>query len=327
MKEFAAIEHYFRQGFVSRPDVVLGVGDDAALVSVPPEQELVISVDTLVEGVHFPKQTTAYDIGYKALAVNLSDMAAMGATPAWFTLALSCPEMSASWLQQFSQGLRDLAVQHQVSLIGGDTTCSQAGITISIQIMGLVPRSRALRRDKAKVGDAIFVTGTLGNAGLGLASVFGQVTLPEADKHPLEQSLNRPTPRVAMGQQLRELGIHCAIDVSDGLLADLGHILTASAVGARLNLTDLPLSDSLKNNVSLEQGWHLALSSGDDYELCCTVAVDKMALVQRTLPNLHHIGYIESQQGLRCIQPNGERWQPKAAGYEHFSATDSIHVK
>ena len=323
MREFAAIEHYFSQGFVSRPDVLLGVGDDAAMVNVPSDQELVISVDTLVEGVHFPKQTKAYDIGYKALAVNLSDMAAMGATPAWFTLALSCPEMSVSWLQQFSQGLRDLAIQHQVSLIGGDTTHSPAGITISIQIMGFVPHTQALRRDKAQIGDAIFVTGTLGDAGLGLASVFEQVTLPETDKHKLEQSLNRPMPRVVIGQQLRELGVRCAIDISDGLLADLGHILKASDVGACVNLTDLPLSDSLQNNVSLEQGWQLALSSGDDYELCCTVAADKMALVQQTIPDLHHIGCIESQHGLRCIQPNGELWQPKTAGYEHFSATDS----
>lgn len=319
MKEFAAIEQYFSQGFVARDDVVLGVGDDAALVQVPQNMELAISVDTLVEGVHFPTSTSAYDVGYKALAVNLSDMAAMGATPTWFTLALSCPQMDATWLQEFSQGLTDLATRHQVSLIGGDTTRSQSVITISIQVMGLVPKNQAMRRNRAKAGDVICVTGSLGNAGLGLASVQGQIDLPKKDKQFVEQCLNQPSPKIKAGQILNQLGVCCAIDISDGLLADLGHILEASQVGATLHLEKTPLSDTLKNHIPTQQAWQLALTSGDDYELCFTVSPDKIKTIQQHLPNIHQIGCIEEIKGLRCIEPNMEYWQPQKAGYEHFA--------
>ncbi|WP_353571306.1 thiamine-phosphate kinase [Candidatus Albibeggiatoa sp. nov. BB20] len=324
MKEFNVIEHYFQQGLVSRKDVILGVGDDAALVQVPRDMELAISVDTLVEGVHFPINTCAYDIGYKSLAVNLSDMAAMGATPAWFTLALSCPEINESWLQQFTQGLADLAVQHQVALIGGDTTSSKSAITISIQIMGFSAKKQALQRDKAQIGDVICVTGNLGNAGLGLASVFGEVDLPELDKQFVEQCLNRPTPWVEIGQTLSKMGVQCAIDISDGLLADLGHILTASQVGAQIYLAQIPLSNTLKNQLSTQQAWQFALASGDDYELCFTVSPDKLEQLTQHLPANHFypIGYIEAEHGLRCLQENGELWQPKQSGYEHFSKAE-----
>ncbi|MEK7989854.1 MAG: thiamine-phosphate kinase [Thiotrichaceae bacterium] len=324
MKEFNAIEHYFRQGLVARDDVILGVGDDAALLQVPANMELAVSVDTLVEGVHFPINTNPYDIAYKALAVNLSDMAAMGATPAWFTLALSCPEISEPWLQQFTQGLADLAIQHQVSLIGGDTTRSKSVMTISIQIMGFIPKNKALRRDKAQVGDTIFVTGDLGNAGLGLASSFAEIDLPEQDAQFVEQCLNRPTPRVEIGQALSKLGVQCAIDISDGLLADLGHILTASQVGATLHLAQIPLSNTLKTQLKIEQAWQFALSSGDDYELCFTVRPEKIELLAQYLSANHFypIGYIKAEQDLSCLHPNGDIWQPKRAGYEHFSEAD-----
>ncbi len=318
MKEFNVIEQYFKQGFASRNDVLLGVGDDAALLQVPDNMQLAVSVDTLVEGVHFPKQTAAYNIGYKALAVNLSDIAAMGATPAWFSLALSCPQMTATWLQQFTQGLADLAIPHQMSLIGGDTTRAPT-ITISIQIMGFIAKNKALRRDAAQVGDIICVTGSLGNAGLGLSSVLAQIHLPEFEKQFVEQCLNRPTPRVAIGQILSQLGVCCAIDISDGLLADLGHILTASQVGATLQLAQIPLSNTLQNYLTIEQAWHYALSSGDDYELCFTVPVDKIQQLQQHLANIYQIGYIEAQPGLRCLDSNGQLWQAKQTGYEHFT--------
>jgi thiamine-monophosphate kinase len=318
MKEFNAIEQYFRQGLVYRDDVRLGVGDDAALLQVPDDMELAISVDTLVENVHFPVNTRAYDIGYKALAVNLSDMAAMGATPAWFTLALSSPQLTESWLQQFTQGLTDLATQHQISLVGGDTTRSTV-LTISIQIMGFVAKNQALQRHQAQAGDVICVTGQLGNAGLGLQSVFAEIDLPAQDKQFVEQCLHRPTPRVEIGQLLSKSGVRCAIDISDGLLADLGHILTASQVGATLHLPQLPLSNTMKNHLSMHQAWQLALTCGDDYELCFTLSEQKLQQLKPILPNIYCIGQINAELGLRCLQTNGQLWQSQQAGYEHFS--------
>ncbi len=268
MTEFDVIARYFSQDFPKRADVTLEIGDDAALCSMPPDMQLAIAIDTLVEGVHFPTMTRPEDIGYKALAVNLSDLAAMGATPAWMTLALTCPQVDEVWLTKFSAGLRELAKIAQISLIGGDTTSGP--LTITVQVTGFVPPYAALQRRGAQPGDGIYVTGTLGDAGLGLASLQKRIVLPRPVLKFVESRLNRPTPRLHEGQALQRIA-NSAIDISDGLAADLGHILSASAVGASLQLENLPLSSALRDYLSPESAWNFALSAGDDYELCFTV--------------------------------------------------------
>jgi len=308
--EFDIISRYFKHK-IKRSDVILGIGDDAALCTIPPNRQLVIAIDTLVPGVHFPIKTPPEDIGYKALAVNLSDMAAMGATPAWMTLALTCPKIDETWLTKFSQGLLELADVAQVSLIGGDTT--RGPLSITIQISGLVPPHCALQRCGAQPGDGIYVTGTLGDAGLGLASVKKQVTLPGKIQAFVESRLNRPTPRLSEGQALRGIA-SSAIDISDGLVADLGHILSASGVGATIELERLPLSSALRESLPLEQAWYLALGAGDDYELCFTVPRENR------LPagSFVRIGTVEKNPGLRCLKTDGCLFMPQKMGYQHF---------
>ncbi len=315
--EFDVIANYFSQDFPKRPDVILGVGDDAALCTMPPNKQLVIAVDTLIENIHFPKKTSPEDIGYKALAVNLSDMAAMGATPAWMTLALTCPHTDETWLSKFSAGLRKLAESHEVSLIGGDTTSGP--LTITIQIIGFVPSDAALQRRGAQPGDGIYVTGTIGDAGLGLASIEKRLLLARPLQKIVETRLHRPTPRLSEGQALRGIA-SSAIDISDGLMADLGHILTASGVGATIQADNLPLSSTLRDSLSVDTAWNFALSSGDDYELCFTVAEDKETALQAALPanSYTRIGIIERRMGLRCLDSDGRMFLPQESGYEHF---------
>ncbi len=315
--EFDVIANYFSQDFPKRSDVVLGVGDDAALCSIPSDKQLVVAVDTLIENVHFPLKTRPEDIGYKALAVNLSDMAAMGATPAWMTLALTCPHIDETWLSKFSSGLRELAESSKVSLIGGDTTSGP--LTITIQIMGFVTPNSALQRSGAKSGDGIYVTGTVGDAGLGLASIEKRLVLARPLQKFVESRLHRPTPRLAEGKALRGIA-SSAIDISDGLAADLGHILKASGVGATIETDKLPLSSALRESLSAETAWNFALSSGDDYELCFTVPKDKERDLQDALPvnSYTRIGTIERRTGLRCISSNGRMFMPQESGYEHF---------
>lgn len=314
--EFDLIQQYFSHDYPQRTDVVLSVGDDAALCNVPAGQQLAISVDTLVAGVHFPLETAAEAIGHKALAVNLSDMAAMGAQPAWMTLALTCPHIEPKWLQGFAHGLRQLATAANVSLIGGDTT--RGNLTITIQIMGLVPAGQALTRSGAQVGDGIYVTGSLGDAGLGLAIVQGRATAAQADW--LTRRLSHPSPRWQAGRAL--LGIaNSAIDISDGLAADLGHILTASGVGATLIVDDLPLSTAMQAAVTQEQAWQYALTAGDDYELCFTVPAAAQALLPDLLSpaaRYSHIGTIETMTGLRCVRRDGSAFSLTQTGYQHF---------
>jgi thiamine-monophosphate kinase len=317
--EFDIIARYFKSAFPVREEIILGIGDDAALCQIPANMQLVVAIDTLVKGVHFPATTRAEDIGYKALAVNLSDLAAMGATPAWMTLALTCPQADESWLAKFSQGLLTLAQRYQVSLIGGDTTRGE--LTVTIQIAGLVPPHTALRRTGAQPGDGIYVTGTLGDAGLGLASIQQQIELPDFDKKFVESRLNRPNPRVNEGLALRGIA-SSAIDISDGLIADLGHILTANQIGASLFLEQLPLSKVLTTHLAPAQAWHLALTAGDDYELCFTVPPAQEAhlnLALKDTVSYTKIGIIEKTEGLRCWNNQGQLFVPTAAGYRHFN--------
>lgn len=318
MREFDLIKRYFQTGFPIQNNVLLGIGDDAALCTWHAEQAQVIAVDTLVAGVHFPINTAAADIAYKALAVNLSDMAAMGATPLWFTLALTLPQADETWLNEFATGLRTLAHLAHVALIGGDTT--QGPLTVTIQIHGSVPVQQALRRNNAQVGDGIYVTGTLGDAGLGLAVVQNKVEVSESIAQFVVQRLNRPSARWEIGQKLRGIA-NSAIDVSDGLVADLGHILQASGVGARLQVIDLPLSEEVRFALPPTRAYNMALTAGDDYELCFTVAPENEAALKNILNagDYTRIGTIEATPGLRCEQADGTLLNAVQRGYEHFS--------
>ena len=268
LNEFALIERYFSRSTSNRQDVILGIGDDGALLQVPSNYILAASMDTLVAGQHFPIDTSPHDIGYKSLAVNLSDLAAMGAQPSWLMLALTMPDNNAVWLEEFSGGLFELADLFNMQLVGGDTT--RGPLTITVQVQGFVPVKQALCRHGAMPGDKIYVSGTLGDAGLGLQVALGKRQIESDEKNFLLQRLNRPTPRVELGLLLRGLATS-AIDISDGLFADLSHILSKSKVGARIFADQLPLSTALRSQLPLQEAYRYALVSGDDYELCFTV--------------------------------------------------------
>jgi thiamine-monophosphate kinase len=312
--EFDIITRYFQRRQPSREDVLLGIGDDAALVKVPAGQQLAVAVDTLVAGRHFPDQTSAADIGYKALAVNLSDLAAMGAAPAWATLSLTLPAVDGAWLQGFADGFFALADEYAVALVGGDTT--RGPLSVTVQVQGFIEPGKALRRDAANPGDAVFVSGVPGEA----ACALKQMQLGEMPAETLLQRLNRPQPRVTLGKSLVGLA-SAAIDVSDGLLADLGHLLLASGCGATLWPDRLPSSPALQ---ALPAGQVLdcQLNGGDDYELCFTVPAEH----RQTLTDmragysvqLHEIGRVEAAAGLRCIYADGRSEVPDVHGYDHF---------
>jgi thiamine-monophosphate kinase len=321
LSEFSLIAQYFSKLTAPRDDVALGIGDDCAVVQCPADKQLAVSIDTLVEGVHFFADVSAESLGYKSLAVGLSDLAAMGAEPAWFTLALTLPEVNESWLQSFSRGLADLAAEHNIQLVGGDTT--RGPLTISIQVHGLLDKKQCLRRDGAQVGDLIYITGTLGDAGAALKTRL-ESWLPSAfntdDLSYLQQRLERPTPRNKLSSQLAEY-THAAIDISDGLMADLGHILERSDKGAVIQLDQLPLSPALQKLDSAE-AFQLALTAGDDYELCFTVPASLATQLEAACDNITQIGHITAEPGLKLM--NGEQEEIALAslrtGYDHFSA-------
>ena len=316
--EFDIIKTYFLNQKVKRDDVGLGIGDDAALTSVPDGMQLAVAIDTLVEGIHFPENTSAEDIAFKALAVNLSDLAAMGAEPAWFTLALTLPESNSQWLKSFASGLFSLANKYNMQLIGGDTT--RGPLTISIQVAGYVPAGKALKRSGARVGDRVYVTGTLGDAALGLRCI--QHHAKYGSEQQAIEKLNRPQPRVNAGMAILDLASAC-IDISDGLVSDLGHILEASQAGASLNRAAIPLSKAIQQLCADDEAnYSLALSGGDDYELCFCASPENEKTLQSVFNQLNIkltcIGEIEQQTGLR-LHHNGTSCALKAqTGYEHF---------
>ena len=319
MAEFALIDLIRARCAVAREDVRLGIGDDAALLAVPAGQTLAVSTDTLVSGVHFPKDTAPFDIGWKSLAVNLSDLAAMGATPAWATLALTLPDADAAWTAAFVDGFAALAREFDLALVGGDTT--QGPLSITVTVHGFVPESLALRRSGAKVGDAVFVTGTLGDAAAGLALLQGPGVAGKAQEYLLAR-LNRPTPRVAQGLLLRARA-HACIDVSDGLVADLGHICHASAVGAEIDLALLPASPALLGLVAAEACVPLQLAGGDDYELCFSaapaIATELLNDLARSGCAATRIGRIVAEPGVRVRAVDGSLVASPRPGWEHFS--------
>jgi len=318
--EFELIDRYFAQLGARRPDVQLGVGDDAALLSVPPGQDLVACVDTLVAGRHFPPDSHADDIGWRSLAVNLSDLAAMGATPAWATLALTLPEFDEEWLEGFAAGFAALADQHGVALVGGDTT--RGPLTISVSLMGLVPAGTALRRSGARPGDLIYVTGWPGDAAAGLALLQGRLQGQGADRGALERKFRRPEPRVAFGSRLRGIASSC-VDVSDGLAADLGRLVARSGAGAVVRAAELPLSRALYALAGEARAREFALGGGDDYELLYTVPpAARGRLLQLAAsagaPACHCIGEVVAGRGVRVLGERGELPLPR--GWDHFSA-------
>jgi len=319
MAEFELIRRHFSALGPQRPDTLLSVGDDAALLAVPEGHALVVSVDTLVAGVHFPLDTSPADIGYKSLAVNLSDIAAMAADPAWATLALTLPEQDESWLVEFARGFAEAAKPYGVQLVGGDTT--RGPLSITVQIMGYVRPRESLRRDGARAGDLVYVTGTMGDGGAGLAVKQGRVhTSAEYERYLLSR-LNRPTPRVLVGRLMRGVAT-AAIDISDGLLADLDHVLERSGVGATLAVDRVPLSPAVASLRDALGGWESLLTSGDDYELCLVVPRVRQRALEALLPRLGCactlIGEIETERGLRLVGSDGSQMALRRLGYEHF---------
>ncbi|AFJ02069.1 Thiamine-monophosphate kinase [Methylophaga frappieri] len=315
--EFSLIDKYFAELTQQRADIALGIGDDCALIKPQPATCLATSVDTLVSGVHFFPDVSPFRLGRKALAVNLSDLAAMGAQPAFFTLALSLPKIDEAWLAEFAAGLADLALEQKVQLVGGDTT--RGPLSITIQASGYVSEASAFRRAAAQVGDLILVSGTLGDAGAGLAirqQTLDTSLISEADQAYLLDRLERPQPRNALALALRG-SVHAAIDISDGLLADLRHILTASHLGAELDLAALPLSSALKQ-LSDDMTLSLALTAGDDYELCLTMSETAFSdLPADIAQQLTPIGRICQTPGIHFL---GKQLPVNLnrEGYDHF---------
>ncbi len=319
MNEFELIQTFFARQQVSRADVIAGIGDDAALLQPPPGQQLAVTSDLLVSGVHFFPDADPVALGHKALAVNLSDLAAMGAEPAWFLLNLTLPQVDTAWLEKFCQGMFGLAREYGVQLVGGDT--SRGPLAVAIEAHGFVPAGKALRRSGARVGDRIYVTGTLGDAALALQQRFGRLSLPPNEIASVAARLDRPTPRVREGLALRGLA-NSVIDVSDGLLADLGHIMEMSRVGARIFLDKIPISPICRAHIE-NLGWDVVLATGDDYELCFTVPAENIAALEK-LPSVsvfHPIGVIEAETGLRIVDETGKAYRPRETGHDHFAKT------
>lgn len=319
----------------------LGIGDDAAVLTMPADMDLVVSVDTLVAGVHFPLETTPADLGHKALAVSLSDLAAMGATPAWATVSVTCPQLTPAWCAQFQQGLLALAADYQVAVVGGDTC--QGPLSISTQLMGHLPHAAApLARHRAEVGDLIAVTGALGGAGWALAAHLNQWPdpaweahaarcSPEAQAH-LRTRLNRPSPRVQAGLILRPYARAC-IDISDGLLGDLAHILARSEVGATVQLDQLPVEPLLLDLFTAETQavktalWQFVATAGDDYELCCSLPPAHWPAAQAALAalglSLTVVGEIRAGSNLHLYAHDEKIAVPERLGYGHFQEAAS----
>jgi thiamine-monophosphate kinase len=317
--EFALIDRYFRACGARRTDVIAGVGDDAALLQVPGDADLVAATDTLVAGVHFPPGSPAASIGHRALAVNLSDLAAMGARPAWALLALTLPEVNASWLAEFTTGFGELARAHEVELVGGDTT--RGPLCITVQLLGFVPRGTALRRCGGRPGDALFVSGTPGDAAAGLALVEGRLSAPAELSGYLRERFELPTPRVALGERLRQFASAC-IDLSDGLFADAAKLAQASGTGLQIQYEALPVSELLERAVGAEHARELALTGGDDYELCFSVAEKNLAALLQELPpqrwGYRRIGVLRDSPEAVVLR-DGSVMQFSHSGYQHFA--------
>lgn len=310
LSEFDMIQRFFAPLSVAKPNISIGIGDDAAVVKIKSRHELVVSTDTLIAGVHFFKGADPKHIAHKALVSNLSDLAAMGAKPLWYTLALTLPQAEEDWLIRFSQGLKEYAEHFDVVLVGGDTTQGPT-LVITITVMGTVPQGKAITRSGAKPGDSIFVTGTLGDAGYALHG----------------NQNYQATPRLKAGMSLQTIA-SAMIDISDGFSADLNHILEASQVGATVELAHIPLSKPLIQALPQKQALALALSAGDDYELCFTVPEKNLSKLEKNSPQLDccytRVGYIEAKPGLRAVDPDGKICDLNIQGFKHFNGRSHL---
>ncbi len=318
-QEFELIDRYFKREYL-RADILVENGDDCAVLLPPAGKSLAVTTDTLVEGVHFLADTPSDLLAHKALAVNLSDLAAMGASPAWFTLALTLPEADERWLQEFAKGLFTLADSMGVALVGGDTT--RGPLSLSITAMGLLPEKGGVLRSGAQVGDDVYVTGTLGGAALGLRALRGEVSLPSAHEYMCVERLQQPQPRVMAGLALAPY-VTAMIDCSDGFLADLGHILSASGADAVIRGESLPMLEAVSERVKEQGEWALPLAGGDDYELIFTAPPSRREAIASLVDVLDcpltWVGSLFAGEGKINVQaPEGGYIELPEAGYSHF---------
>ncbi|MEQ1590919.1 MAG: thiamine-phosphate kinase [Thiobacillaceae bacterium] len=315
--EFDLIKRYFTR---PTPGAVLGVGDDCALLSPTPGMQLAVSTDMLLEGRHFSPQDSPAGIGHKSLAVNLSDLAAMGATPRWATLAIALPGVDDAWLAAFARGFFRMADAHGIELVGGDTTRGALGIAITV--LGEVLPGQALRRSGAQAGDDVWVSGQIGSAAMALAYRQGRLFMEQIDAAKLLPTLYLPQPRVALGLALRGIA-HSAIDISDGLLADLGHVLAASGVGAELVFADFPVAAGTQNYLDQPVARECVLAGGDDYELCFTASASQREAVMSAGVlagvTVTRIGRITDAPGMFVFDADGQTMSIEKTGYDHFA--------
>lgn len=319
MNEFEIIDQFLALKSKNRKDVIQGIGDDCALLKLPRGQRLAVSMDTLISGVHFLEDCNAADIAHKAIAVNLSDLAAAGAEPAWITLSLTMPEFNQAWLQEFSQGLKRMVDHFGIQIIGGDTC--KGSLSITIQAHGFVPQQVFCRRNTAKAGDLICVTGNLGDAALGLLVAQNKLQTPSnKTKDYLLKKYQTPYPRVAAGIALRNKAT-AGIDISDGLLADVSHMSQASGVGVLLRWETIPLSDEAKSVANNELLMKSALCGGDDYELCFTINEEELEATQQALEMVGTpcipIGRMTGKPGVRVLD-HEEEVAISEYGFQHF---------
>ena len=322
MKEFELIKRFFTEQAIKRKDVLLGIGDDCALISPSERQNIAVTTDTLVAGVHFPHETSARAIGHKSIAVNLSDLAAMGAEPTWISLAITMPEIDTQWIEEFCAGVFELCEFYNVQLIGGDTTQGPLSITVTAQ--GLTPIDKHITRSGAKAGDWLYVTGEIGDAALALKGINNEVNIAKEYLESIRHSLDFPRPRILAGQALREYA-SAAIDLSDGLISDLGHICAASKVGANIVLEDLPISNALRDTVGMEEAFEIALVGGDDYELLFTVSEDNRVGMETALANSGNtitcIGQLNGSEKITTTL-DSKAVAINAKSFEHFSPSN-----
>lgn len=317
LHEFEIIERFFRQSRYST-DVAVGVGDDTAVIETPPGFQLVTTIDALVENTHFFPAAKPEDLGYKSLAISLSDIAAMGAIPRSALLALNLPRADETWLKAFAEGFFSLAQMHQVDLIGGNI--ARGPLSITVVVNGIVPKGEAVLRSGAQVGDLIYVTGTLGDAGLALDLLEKNELTSDPFLH---QRFYRPTPRVLAGTALRGFA-HAMIDISDGFYADAEKMLMASGVGGQIYAEKLPLSASMQRHMQMQgkNPWHYALNAGEDYELCFTLPKEKQQSLEQISAaldcDIRCVGEVISGNALSILDPQGKLMSVKKKGYEHF---------
>ncbi|MGI5308839.1 thiamine-phosphate kinase [Rheinheimera sp. WS51] len=320
MGEFELIAEYFSAVGARRRDVITGVGDDGAVIQVRDGHDLVVTTDTMVSGTHFFANDDPRALGHKLVTVNVSDLAAMGAEPAWLSLALTMPEINQTWLKAFSAGVNETAEYYNCQLVGGDTT--RGPLSFTMMAKGLVPRGKALSRSGAKVGDYIYVTGTLGDAALGLKLQQGLHQVSKKHHTHILQRFQFPSARVALGQALRNIA-NSAMDLSDGLYSDIQHILHRSSVGASIDVQKLPLSQALKDSCDTATAYSLALSGGEDYELLFTVAENKRGSLDVLLSpygvGLTCIGRITGVAGKLELKNGDQQFHYQPQGFKHFA--------